>query len=71
MVFLYPQYISDDHPAVEILHVMETTAYYADKNSGYALRQYIIRDILRWANTICLKVGALYVLWFHFSETTS
>ena len=73
MVFRCPQYISDDHPAVEFLHVLETTAYYADKNSDYTLRRYIIQAILSWANILKnrLKVGASYVLWFHFSETTS
>ena len=74
MVFLYAQNISDDHPAVQFLHDLETTAYCVDKNSsGYILRlaQCIIQAILRWANKLdlnCrLKVGAPYVLWFQLS----
>ena len=73
---LYEQNISDDHPAVEILRDLETTAYHVDKIlSEYILRlaRWIIQVILRWANMLyCrLKVGAPYVLWFHFSDTTS
>jgi hypothetical protein len=76
MVFLYAQKISDDHPAVEILHDLETTAYYVDNNpSGHILRlaRCIIQAILRWTDMLnCrLKIGAPYVLWFHFSDTTS
>ena len=75
-VFLYEQNISDDHPAVEILHDLETTAYFVDENwSVYILRlaRLIIQAILRWADMLNyrLKVGALYVLWFHFSDATS
>jgi hypothetical protein len=76
MGFLYTQKISDDHVVVEILHDLETTAYYVDENSpGFVLMlaRCIIRAILRWANMLnChLKVGAPYVLWYHFSDTTS
>ena len=75
-VFLYAQKIPDDHPAVEIIHDLETTAYSVDENwSVYILRlaRRIIQTILRWANMLnCrLKVGPPYVLWFHFSDTTS
>jgi hypothetical protein len=64
-VFLYGQNISDDHPAVEILHDLETSAYHVDKNSsGYILRlaRCIIKVILRWANMLnCrLKVATPY-----------
>ena len=74
--FLYAQNISDDHPAVEILHDLETTTYHVDKIlSGYILRlaRWIIQVILRWANMLyCrLKVGRPYVLWLHFYDTTS
>ena len=59
MVFLHAQNISDDHPAVELFHYLETTAYY--KLSGYILARHIIYAILRWANMLNhrLEVGAL------------
>ena len=74
-VFLCAQNISDNHPAVEFLHDLETTTYNVDKNlSGYIQlqAQHVILAILRWADmVICrLKVGAPYVVWFHFSDTT-
>jgi hypothetical protein len=47
------QNISDDHPAVEFLNDLETTAYYVDENSsGYILVRRIIHPILRWANLL-------------------
>jgi hypothetical protein len=69
----FTQNVSDDHPAVEILHDLEMTAYYVDENSsGYILRlaRSIIDAILSWANMLnCrLEVGAPYVLWFQFSD---
>ena len=62
-MFQYEQNISDDHPAVAILHGLETTAYYVE-GSGYTLGRCIIRAILIWAYILkCrLKVGAPYVL---------
>ena len=71
-VFLYAQNISDDHPAVEILHDLETAAYssyYVGKNlSGDILARRIIQAIFKWTNMLkCrLKVGARDVLWFSF-----
>ena len=65
MDFLHPQKISDDHPAIELLHGLETTAYHVVKSSsGYPLVRCIIYAILRWANMLKrhLKVGALYGL---------
>ena len=64
-VFLYGQNISDDYPTVEILHDLETTAYYVDENSSsHILARHIIQAILRWANMLNCdpKVGAPYVL---------
>ena len=66
-IFFSGQDISDNHPAVEILHDLETISYYVDKNSSdYVLRlaRYIIQAILRWADMLnCrLKVGTPYVL---------
>jgi len=52
MDLFYAQNIPDDHPAVEFLVDLETTAYYVDKNSsGYIRRlaRCIIEAILRWA----------------------
>ena len=71
-IFLSARNITDDHPALEILHDMETTAYFVDENSS-ALRRHIIQVILRWLSMLNshLKVGAPYVLWFHFSDTIS
>ena len=74
-VFLSAQNISDDHPAVEILHGLETTTYCLNENSsGYVLRlaRCIIQAILGWANMLNgrLKV-APYVLSFHFSDSAS
>ena len=51
------QNISDNHPALEILHDLENTAYYVDKTSGNILAQHIIQAILRWAEM--MKVGGL------------
>ena len=81
-ILLRAQNISDNHPAVELLHDLETTAYYVDKNlSGYSNRmlvRFIIQasSILKWTNTMLnyrLKVPQWvpYVLWFHFPDTTS
>ena len=55
---------------------METTAYHAQEESlGRILKlaRCITGVILEWANMLCchLKVGAPYVLYFHFSDTTS
>ena len=75
-VYYYLQNISDEHPALEILHDLETTAYRVDESlsdaSASRLARCIIQDILRWTNILdChLKVGVPYVLCF-FSETTS
>jgi hypothetical protein len=60
---------------VEILHDLETTSYYVDKNSpDYILRlaRHIIQAILRWANMlICrLEVGCAYC-FIAFLNTTS
>jgi hypothetical protein len=65
--------ISDDHPAVEILHDLETTAYYVDESKSGRLARSIVHVILRWTDMLnCrLTVGGPYVLWFHFSDTTS
>ena len=64
----------DDHPAVEILHDLETKTYYVDDGrlSG-RLARCIIRSILYWTDMLnCrLKVGAPYVLWLHFFNPTS
>jgi hypothetical protein len=60
----------DNHPAVEFLHDLETTAYYVDENSsGYIIRlaRTIVKAILEWADSLLL-VGAPYVLWFQFSD---
>ena len=75
MDFLYVQNIPGDHPAFEILHDLEATAYSVDKNLSDDILRFarcIIQVILRWANVLdChLKVGA-HVLWFRFSDTTS
>jgi len=56
-VFLSGQNISGDHPAVEILHDLETMAYHDyvnEKSSDYILNlaQCIITAILRWANML-------------------
>ena len=55
MVFFHSQNISADHPAVEILHDLETTSYCVDKkSSGYILRlvRCVIQTILKWANML-------------------
>ena len=67
-VFLSAQNISDDHPAVEILRDLETTAYCVNENSSsYVLwlAGCIMQVTLRWANMLnCrLKVAAPYILW--------
>ena len=71
--FLDGQNASDDHPALELLHYLETTAY---KNlSRSKLGQHVIYSILRWENMLncrpSLEVDAPYLLWFHFSNATS
>jgi hypothetical protein len=63
--------MSDDHPALEILHDLETTAYYVDINSaGYihTLARCIIKAILRWENMHNgrLKVGARLAVYCGF-----
>ena len=70
-VFRDGQNFSDDHPAVEILHHLETAAYYVDGKLSDELTRYIIQAILRWADMLYsrLKVGAPYVLWFLFFDT--
>ena len=75
-VFLHAQNISEDHPALEILHDLETTSFSVDKNLSFStleMAQRIIHVILRWTDMLnCrLKVGVAYVLWFPFSETPS
>ena len=53
MVFLYERIISDDHPALKILHDLETTAYYVGSSSSSSwLSRFIIQSILRWADTL-------------------
>ena len=57
MVFLqvHARNISDDHPAVEFLHDLETIAYYVDESlsgSGRLMTGRIIKDILRWADML-------------------
>ena len=71
MDFLNVQNIPNDHPAVEVLRDLEATAYYYNRNllgERISLVNYTFEAILRWANMLkCrLKVGAPYVLWFHF-----
>ena len=46
-VFLHSKNISDDHPALEMLHDLETTTYY---NLPVKLEQCITQAILRWAD---------------------
>ena len=66
-------------PALELFHDLETTVYYVDESSESSCRlaRCIIEDILKWADRmkchleLTCEVGALYVLWFHFSDTTS
>ena len=75
MDFLYPQYISNDHPAMDFLHNLETKSYYVDKDSlGVTLGGCIMKAILRWANMLkChMKVcSSMYCGFLHFSDTTS
>ena len=70
-VFLNAQNISGDHPALEILHDLETITYYIDESLSDRLSRHIVQDILRWANmqNCSVKVGAPYILWCHFSDT--
>ena len=62
--FLYEQNISDEHPALELLHYMETTAY--NNLSGFILGQHLMYSILRWENMLncrpSLVVDATYFL---------
>ena len=63
-VFIHGKNIPDDHPAVEILRDLETTAYHVDENvSGYIIMRRIIQAILKWADMLNyrLKVGTPYV----------
>ena len=63
-VSLSARNISDDHPAVQILHDLETTTYYVDENwSGNNMARCIIQAILKWTNMLycCLKVTVPYV----------
>ena len=69
MVFLNAQNIYDDHPALEILHVLETATYYVDENfSDHILSRCVIQVILRWADMLnCrLKVGVALCTLFYF-----
>ena len=55
---------------------LEATPYYHYRNrldERFYLADDTFRAILRWADMLkCrLKVGAPYVLWFHFSDTAS
>ena len=58
---------------MELLHFLETRAY--NNLSGFKLGQHVMFSILRWENKLnCrpnLEVDAPYLLWFHFSDTTS
>ena len=69
-VFLYAQNISDDHPAVEILHDLESTVYY---NLPVRLARCIIQAILMWANMLNyrLEVGAPALLVVSIFDATS
>ena len=72
--FLNAQNISNDHPTVEILHDVETTAYYVDENlSGYILVQFIIQAILRRVTNMLnwrLNVSAFYFILFFLKILT-
>ena len=61
-VFLDAQNISDDYPALEIFHDLETKPYRFNKNSrnNMELAQHIMHAILRWTDMLnChMKVGA-------------
>ena len=60
---LYARNISDDHPAVQILHDLETKSYYVDEDMpGYILARQFIGTILRWAGMLgCrLMVRCMY-----------
>ena len=70
--FLYKQDISDEHPALEFLRYLETTAY--DTLSGFILGRNVMYCILRWENMLnchpSLEVDASYLLvslsWHNF-----
>ena len=67
------QNISDEHPALELLHYLETIAY--NKFSGFNLGQRFMYSVLRWENVLnsrpSLKVDVPYLLRIHFSDTNS
>ena len=66
--FVYGQNISDEHPALELILYLETTAY--NILSGLKLGQHVMFSILRWENKLnCrpnLEVDAPYLLCFTF-----
>ena len=72
-IFLHGGSIPDDHPAVEVLRDLETTAYHVDENvTGYIIMRRIIQAILKWADMLnCrLKVGTPYVSYCSFAFLT-
>ena len=65
---VYAQNISNDHPAVEIFHDLETRTYYVQNLTGH-LEQRIIHTILKWTTNMLdldspMKVGALNLPFF-------
>ena len=56
MVLLHERIFSDDHPAVDFFHDLETTAYYLNESSSSRLSRLIIESILRWADHLILEV---------------
>ena len=59
-----------------MLRDLEATAYRLDKSlldEKFSLARRTFLAILKWVNMLNyrLKVGATYVVWFHFSDTTS
>jgi hypothetical protein len=61
--FLHVRNIPDDHPAVEILHDLETTAYHVDESlSGYIIMRRIIQAILKWADMLNCRLKVCYAL---------
>ena len=76
MAFLQVYSLSD-YSALEILHDLETTAYYVDKNSAdyiCTLARCIIKAVLRWIDmlNLCLEVGvpSAIMMYRGFSDTT-
>ena len=69
MIFLYAQNIPDDHPAIEVLHDLETTAYYIDGDlPGYNLA--IVQVILRWANMLNSRLKVVRPMYCGFTFLT-